>query len=139
MVTLVASSTLSVKQGIPIIMGTNIGTSLTSTIIALYNIKDMQMYRLGFSAAVLHDLFNWMTVLVLLPLEILTSFLEKSSQFLIAALFPDSTTTASDFRFLEAILDLDMARTEAKFEVFLILVILVIRVIMVIMVIFNFR
>ena len=104
-VTLVASSTLSVKQGIPIIMGTNIGTSLTSTIIALYNIKDMQMYRLGFSAAVLHDLFNWMTVLVLLPLEILTSFLEKSSQFLIAALFPDSTTTASDFRFLEAILD----------------------------------
>ena len=34
---------------------------------------------------------------------------------------------------------LDMARTKAKFEVFLILVILVIRVIMVIMVIFNFR
>ena len=33
----------------------------------------------------------------------------------------------------------DMARTGAKFEVFLILVILVIRVIMVIMVIFNFR
>ena len=106
-VTLVASSTLSVKQGIPIIMGTNIGTSLTSTIIALYNIKDMQMYRLGFSAAVLHDLFNWMTVLVLLPLEILTSFLERSSSFLISALFQDSTTTAtkSSFRFLEAILD----------------------------------
>ena len=106
-VTLVASSTLSVKQGIPIIMGTNIGTSLTSTIIALYNIKDKQMYRLGFSAAVLHDLFNWMTVLVLLPLEMLTSFLERSSSFLVSALFQDSITTETktSFRFLEAILD----------------------------------
>ena len=106
-VTLVASSALTVKQGIPIIMGTNIGTSLTSTIVALYNIKDMQMYRLGFAAAILHDIFNWVTVLVLLPLEILTGFLETLSSFLIGALFDDSTKTGSgvSFRFLETILD----------------------------------
>ena len=105
-VTLVASSALTVKQGIPIIMGTNIGTSLTSTIVALYNIKDMQMYRLGFAAAILHDIFNWVTVLVLLPLEILTGFLETLSSFLIGALF-DSTKTGGgvSFRFLETILD----------------------------------
>jgi len=106
-VTLVASSALTVKQGIPIIMGTNIGTSLTSTIVALYNIKDMQMYRLGFAAAILHDIFNWVTVLVLLPLEILTGFLETLSSFLIGALFDDSTKTGGgvSFRFLETILD----------------------------------
>ena len=61
-------------------MGTNIGTSLTSTVIALYHIKQNNEYRLGFTAAIMTDLFNWMTVLVLLPLEMVTGFLAHLSR-----------------------------------------------------------
>ena len=37
-------------------------------------------YRLGFTAAIMTDLFNWMTVLVLLPLEMVTGFLAHLSR-----------------------------------------------------------
>ena len=106
MVAIVASGSLTVQQGIPVIMGTNIGTSLTSTIVALYNIKEREEFRLGFSAAIIHDLFNWMTVMVLLPLEMLTGFLHRSSQYLVLTIFRGSEpSTGHTVYFLHAIID----------------------------------
>ena len=95
-VAMVASRTITVEQGIPVIMGTNIGTSLTSTFIALYHIKQKEQYRLGFSAAILHDLFNWMTVIVLLPVEMLFGFLEKSSEFIVGSIFNGTAPTSTN-------------------------------------------
>jgi len=60
-------------------MGTNVGTSLTSTMVSLSNIKQVEEYELGFSVAVVHDIFNWLTILFMLPLEIGTGFLERIS------------------------------------------------------------
>lgn len=80
-VAMAASGAISVRQGIPFIMGANVGTSITSTLISLSNIKENEEYMLGFTAALLHSLFNWLTVLFLLPLEIFTNFLEKLSEF----------------------------------------------------------
>lgn len=94
-------------QGIPVVMGTNIGTSLTSTVIALYHIKQSNEYRLGFTAAIMTDLFNWMTVLVLLPLEMLTGFLAGLSKLLVDKILTDDQTasTSNPLSFLDAILD----------------------------------
>jgi len=78
-VALVASGTITIHQGIPVIMGTNVGTSVTSTLISLSNIKKTDEYELGFSAAILHDLYNWLTVLILLPLDQMTHLLENIS------------------------------------------------------------
>ena len=92
-------------------MGTNIGTSLTSTVIALYHIKQSNEYRLGFTAAIMTDLFNWMTVLVLLPLEMATGFLAWLSKLLVDKILTDDQTSSSHLApsntlsFLDAILD----------------------------------
>ena len=92
-------------------MGTNIGTSLTSTVIALYHIKQSNEYRLGFTAAIMTDLFNWMTVLVLLPLEMVTGFLAGLSKLLVDKILTDHETPSSHLAssnplsFLDAILD----------------------------------
>ena len=63
---------LPVRPAIPIIMGVNIGTSLTNTIVSLAQSSDRQQFRRAFAAATVHDMFNWLTVIVLLPLEMIT-------------------------------------------------------------------
>ncbi|XP_027945225.1 sodium-dependent phosphate transport protein 2B [Eumetopias jubatus] len=75
-VSMVASSLLSVRAAIPIIMGANIGTSITNTIVALMQAGDRNEFRRAFAGATVHDFFNWLSVLVLLPLEAATHYLE---------------------------------------------------------------
>jgi len=66
------AAVLPVRPAIPIIMGVNIGTSLTNTIVSLVQSADRDEFSRAFAAATVHDMFNWLTVLVLLPLEIVT-------------------------------------------------------------------
>ena len=62
------------------VMGANIGTSVTSTIVALTQIGDIEQFERAFSAAVVHDFFNWLTVIVLFILEVTTGTLFVSKQ-----------------------------------------------------------
>ncbi|XP_077485274.1 sodium-dependent phosphate transport protein 2B-like [Amblyomma americanum] len=78
-VSLVGSDLLTVRSAVPIIMGANIGTSVTNTMISLMHIKRRDEFRRGFAAATVHDVFNWLTVLVLLPCEVAFNVLEKLS------------------------------------------------------------
>merc|ERR1719343_1057482 len=66
-VAMVADGGLTVKQGIPIIMGANIGTSVTNSIVSMGQSGDRIMLERAFGAATVHDMFNFMTVLTLLP------------------------------------------------------------------------
>ncbi|MAQ95356.1 MAG: phosphate transporter [Rhodothermaceae bacterium] len=70
-VTLVATGTLPVPAAIPVIMGANIGTTVTNTIVSMGHITRPQEFKLAIAGATVHDFFNWMAVLILLPLEIL--------------------------------------------------------------------
>jgi len=63
---------LPVRPAIPIIMGVNIGTSLTNTIVSLAQSTDREEFRRAFAGATVHDMFNWLTVIILLPLEMFT-------------------------------------------------------------------
>ncbi|XP_036620957.1 sodium-dependent phosphate transport protein 2B-like [Trichosurus vulpecula] len=74
-VSMVSSSLLTVKAAIPIIMGANIGTSVTNTIVALMQAGDRDEFRRAFAGATVHDFFNWLSVLVLLPVEVITNYL----------------------------------------------------------------
>eukprot|EP01043_Picozoa_sp_COSAG02_P021219 COSAG02_NODE_1073_length_14776_cov_6.711930_12_plen_596_part_00 len=78
-ITMVAAGLLTVKQAIPIIMGANIGTSVTSTIVALGQAADRDEFRRSFAAATVHDMFNFLSVAVLLPVEAATGFLYNLS------------------------------------------------------------
>ncbi|XP_054995793.1 sodium-dependent phosphate transport protein 2B-like [Sorex araneus] len=82
-VSMVASSLLTVRAAIPIIMGANIGTSITNTIVALMQAGDRKEFRRAFAGATVHDFFNWLTVLVLLPLEAATHYLELLTDFVL--------------------------------------------------------
>ncbi|CAF1352594.1 unnamed protein product, partial [Didymodactylos carnosus] len=66
---------LPVRRAIPIIMGANIGTSVTNTLVALTHSKKRDEFRRAFAGATVHDMFNWATVLILLPLEVFTGLL----------------------------------------------------------------
>lgn len=61
---------LDVRTSIPIVMGANIGTSVTNTIVSMGQITNRDDFRRAFAGATVHDMFNWMTVIILLPIEV---------------------------------------------------------------------
>uniref|UniRef100_A0A673KXR5 Sodium-dependent phosphate transport protein 2A n=1 Tax=Sinocyclocheilus rhinocerous TaxID=307959 RepID=A0A673KXR5_9TELE len=79
-VSLVSSGLLDVGSAIPIIMGSNIGTSVTNTIVALMQAGEREEFKRAFAGATVHDCFNWLSVLVLLPLEAITGVMRLTSE-----------------------------------------------------------
>jgi sodium-dependent phosphate cotransporter len=72
-IALVGAGELSVAYAIYMVMGANIGTSVTNTLVSMAHVSDKDELRRGFAAATVHDLFNILTVCVLLPLEWITT------------------------------------------------------------------
>jgi len=71
-----------IQLAIPIIMGANIGTSVTNTIASLPQINRSNEFQRAFAAATVHDFFNLMAVIILFPLQVATNFLGHSAQFM---------------------------------------------------------
>ena len=69
---LVATGEVPVHTAVPMIMGANIGTTVTNTIVSLAHITRPQEFRRAFAAATVHDAFNFMAVAIFLPLEIIS-------------------------------------------------------------------
>lgn len=68
---------MTVKLAIPIVMGANIGTSVTNTIVSIGQIANKNDFRRAFAGATVHDMFNWLSVVILLTLEVLTGTLRN--------------------------------------------------------------
>ncbi len=78
---MVGGGVLTVTNAIPIIMGANIGTSVTNTLVSLAHINRSLEFRRSFSASTVHDFFNLLAVLVIFPLQISTDFLGRTATF----------------------------------------------------------
>ena len=78
-VALVAAGALTIEGAIPIIMGANIGTSVTNSLVSLGHVTRRVEFERAFAGATVHDLFNLLTVAILFPLEIATGYLAKTS------------------------------------------------------------
>ncbi len=78
-VAFVAAGTIPIQNAVPIIMGANIGTSVTNILVSFTQISYTNEFKRAFSAAVVHDFFNVIMVLIFLPLELTTHFLYKSA------------------------------------------------------------
>lgn len=76
-VSMVSAGILDVHDAIPMIMGSNIGTSVTNTIVSLTQVGDRNEFRRAFAGATVHDMFNWLAVITLLTIELATGMLEK--------------------------------------------------------------
>jgi len=83
-VSLVGADTVSVKQGIFLIMGANIGTSITSTIVVMGHMGDDgdQLERF-FAGATVHDMFNFLSVACLLPIDAATGYLYRLTKAMV--------------------------------------------------------
>ncbi len=77
---LVAAGVLDVDSAVPMVMGANIGTTVTNTIVSLAHLRDSTEFRRAFTAATMHDFFNVLAVAAILPLEILTRFLSTAAR-----------------------------------------------------------
>ncbi len=70
---------LTFEAAIPMIMGANIGTSVTNTLVSLGHITRGEEFRRAFTGSMLHDFFNVCAVSVLLPIEIYFGLIRKSA------------------------------------------------------------
>jgi len=82
----VASGVISLQNAIPIIMGANVGTTITSTLVSMSYISKNKEFRRAVAAGTSHDFFNILTVLLLFPLEVNYHFLERISKSISAGL-----------------------------------------------------
>ncbi|ODN00160.1 Sodium-dependent phosphate transport protein 2B [Orchesella cincta] len=102
-VSMVAADFLEVHVAVPIIMGANIGTSITNTIVSLTQVGDRNQFRRAFAGATVHDMFNWLTVIVLLIIEVTTGYLEKVTGSIMDALVGDNSTSGGEIEILGVI------------------------------------
>jgi solute carrier family 34 (sodium-dependent phosphate cotransporter) len=78
----VAAGTITVTNAIPIVMGANIGTTVTCLIASLGHFSVEKEFSKAFPAAIVHDIFNILSVLVFLPIEIIFHPIERISLFM---------------------------------------------------------
>nr|XP_055061730.1 solute carrier family 34 member 2a [Misgurnus anguillicaudatus] len=95
-VSMVSSGLLQVSTAVPVIMGTNIGTSVTNTIVAMTQAGDRNMFRRAFAGATVHDFFNWLSVLILLPLEAASGYLVKLTELIVKSFHIQTGENAPD-------------------------------------------
>ena len=93
---------LPVSIAVPMVMGANIGTTITNTIVSLGHVRDKEEFRRAFSAATVHDYFNLLSVVIFLPLEIAFGFLEKAGMILASMLVGGGSVDVKSFNVIKA-------------------------------------
>jgi sodium-dependent phosphate cotransporter len=76
-VALVAAGSLPMETAVPMIMGANIGTTITNTLVSAAHARRSEEFKLAFTAATMHDFFNVLAVAIILPLELAFGILSK--------------------------------------------------------------
>ncbi|WP_088241221.1 Na/Pi symporter [Calothrix rhizosoleniae] len=94
---------LPVVTAIPIIMGANIGTTITNTLVSLGHIGDKEEFKRAFAAATIHDFFNLISVVLFLPLEIIFHPLEQMGLFLAQGLVGGSSLSLKGFNLVTTV------------------------------------
>ena len=98
---LVGSGVLPVETAVPMVMGANIGTTVTNTLASLGHVRQSAYFERALAAATMHDYFNLLSVLVLLPLEMVTGLISTISRWLadaVGGLLPEVGTGGSPIK-----------------------------------------
>ena len=89
---MVSGGAVTLTGAIPMIMGANIGTTVTNTIVSIGHINRGNEFKRAFSASTVHDFFNILAVIILFPLEIAFGIIEKTATGLGMLLFGTIST-----------------------------------------------
>jgi len=79
---LVASGVVGADDAVPMIMGANLGTTVTNTLASLGHVRRDMEFRRAFAAATVHDFFNILAVAVFLPIELATGYLSDTAAWI---------------------------------------------------------
>ncbi|MEO0819426.1 MAG: Na/Pi symporter [Pseudomonadota bacterium] len=93
---------LPVEVAVPMVMGANIGTSITNTIVSLGHVREKSEFKRAFSAATVHDFFNLLSVVIFLPLEIAFGVLESLGKMLAAPFYGGADASMKGLNFVKA-------------------------------------
>ena len=94
---------LPVNLAVPMIMGANMGTTITNTIVSIGHIRDKEEFQRAFSAATIHDFFNLMCILIFLPIEIMFKPLEKMAGHISQSIISEEQFVSGTINFVGAI------------------------------------
>ena len=86
-VTAVGAGALPIRGAIPIILGANVGTTVTTTLVALSFIGSRTEFRRALAASTIHDFYNVLALLIFFPLELIWHPLERISGAMTNALY----------------------------------------------------
>lgn len=81
-VTAVGTGALYLHDAVPIIMGSNVGTTVTSTLVALGFVGDREEFRRALAGSTIHDFFNLLALVIFFPIELIFRPLERVSGWL---------------------------------------------------------
>lgn len=111
---------LPVETAVPMIMGANIGTTITNTIVSLGHVRRKKEFRRAFASATVHDFFNVMAVAIFLPIEIIFHPLAKIGGYLADMFVGGENMSVKGFNFIKPatkpILDLFSSASSAISE-----------------------
>jgi sodium-dependent phosphate cotransporter len=86
-VSAVGSGALPIQGAIPIIIGANVGTTVTTSLVALTFIGNRADFRRALGASRVHDFYNWLALLIFFPIELIWHPLQRISGALTDALY----------------------------------------------------
>ena len=93
---------LPVQIAVPMVMGANIGTSITNTIVSLGHVRAKAEFKRAFAAATVHDFFNLLSVVIFLPLEMAFGILEKLGSFFASFFYGSGDASMKGFNIVKA-------------------------------------
>ncbi|MGF1708018.1 Na/Pi symporter [Enterovibrio baiacu] len=108
---------LPVETAIPMVMGANIGTTVTNTLVSLGHARCKDEFRRAFTCATVHDFFNLMAVSIFLPLEMMFGLLDKISSWLVAPLMFDGSLSMKGMDFMGPLTKPLVASTKSALSV----------------------
>jgi sodium-dependent phosphate cotransporter len=76
-VAMVAAQAISIENAVFMVIGANIGTTVTSTMVAMGHVTQKTAFKRAIAVATLHDFFNILTAIALFPLEYYFKFLSR--------------------------------------------------------------
>ena len=99
---MVAAEAIGVRSAIFMVMGANIGTTVTAKLVSLGHITRKAEFRRAFAASSVHDTFNLVTVSLLYPLEYFFHILEHAATWM-GRIFVDVTGITKPENYLKKI------------------------------------
>ncbi|SNX45184.1 Na+/Pi-cotransporter [Vibrio thalassae] len=94
---------LPVTTAIPMIMGANIGTTVTNTLVSLGHVRCNTEFKRAFASATIHDFFNLLAVAIFLPLEMMFGILDKISSWLVSPMLSTGDMSMKGLDFIKPI------------------------------------